>query len=515
MQIFKRFCAIFISAMLFLSLAVPVLAAAPTGTITMKNTEGKIKTESSYAAYKVVAWNMSKIGNDVLYTDMVLTAAYRNALITTIGAPLTASSTDAEILTALSGVKDAAKMAALGVALSEVTRPADATAAAGVFSGLPYGYYLIIETENKANDGTVLSKPILVSLPDEKMGSADLSVTVKTSKADIEKKIMRGEEPVKAAEVPMGGLVDFKLSATIPTYAANAKDIVYYVTDTLSKGLTLKDEGLSVTTAAGTLLTKDVDYTVTRSTNTAGETTMKLNFVYNNIKTAGTLTIRYQATVNEKAAIGSAGNPNSVTLTYSNNPGGGTSYTTPKKQTLVFNTGLRLTKVDSNNASLAGATFGIYSDAKCEVPVGFYTYKIVTDETGTHVSTELMPGTEGKIVTVSDGIAYFAGLVAGDYYIKELTAPAGYDLLKEVIHVTIGVTLPQEITLGTETAQWTISGNQFTENSGVFDAKIVNTKGFQLPGTGGMGTTIFVVVGSSLLLLACGLSFFYFKKNRA
>ncbi|MEG1924892.1 MAG: SpaH/EbpB family LPXTG-anchored major pilin [Ruthenibacterium sp.] len=518
MKRFKRLSAIILAAALLFSLAIPSLAADPVGMITMKDPAGNVKIDSTYKAYRVVAWNMSKLGSDVVYTDMALTAAYKSTLINTLGGTLTAASTDAEVLDALSNVKDHLKMATLAVELSKVPGQTPYTAAAGVFTGLPYGYYLVMETENKANDGTVLSKPILVSVPSKTDGAVNVSVTVKTSTANVEKDIVLGEGPmtktVKSAEKKIGDTVNFKLSATIPTYAANAENITYYITDTLSKGLTLDLSSVVVTGADGAVIPAASHYKASE-TVTAADTVLKIDFEYAAIKDAGPLTIAYRATLNEKASIGSIGNPNSVTLTYSNNPGvGGNTYTTPKKHTLVFTTGIQLTKVDEHGAPLAGATFGIFSDAACSNPIGFYTYKITTDAQGTHITTELEKNTTGQITTGDDGIASFTGLIAGEYFIKEITAPAGYNLLKAPISVTIGVTLPSAIITGNETAAWTVSGENFTESSGTFKSNVINTKGFQLPGTGGMGTTLFILGGGSLLILACGLLFLYRKKNR-
>ncbi|MEG2595835.1 MAG: SpaH/EbpB family LPXTG-anchored major pilin [Ruthenibacterium sp.] len=513
MQKFKRISAIITTAFLLLSLAVPAAAAPLTGTVTMKDTAGATKTSSVYEAHRVVTWNASKVGSEVLYTDMALNFLYKQAIVDTLGAPLTAGSADAEVLKALSAVTDAAKMEALGVALSEVTHTADATATAGVFTALPYGYYLIRETENNANDGTVLSKPILVSVPDKDTGAADVSVTVKTSKANVTKDILRGEgasvTTAKSADVKIGDTVKFQLTASVPTYAANATGIQYFLTDTLSAGLTL-DQNSVVVMADGKLLTA-ADYTVT----VTGGNVLKIDFTYANIKNAKLLTATYSAVLNEKATLGATGNPNSVTLTYTNNPGTGTSYTTPEQHTVVYTTAINLTKVGGEKEKLAGAEFEIYSDAACTTPVKFYSYKVVTDATGTHVTTELEKNIAGKIITDKDGVASFVGLIAGDYYIKETKAPAGYDLLKQVIPVKISVQLPTSITTGKEQATWKVIGDQFIENNGVFAGEIVNTKGFRLPGTGGMGTTIFVICGVSLLVLAGGLFFVYSRKNRA
>ncbi|MEG1886841.1 MAG: SpaH/EbpB family LPXTG-anchored major pilin, partial [Oscillospiraceae bacterium] len=425
---------------------------------------------------------------------------------------------DEDVLKKLANMDEkmhAAELADLAVALSNVVRPADYTTANGVMGNLPYGYYLVIETENKANDGSVRSKPILVSVPDRISGLPDVSVTVKTSSATVEKDIVLGSKTAKTAEKKIGDFVDFKLTAEVPTYTANATGITYFLKDTLSKGLDFDDKTLSVSTSQGTVIATN-NYTVSINPVETG-TELKINFVYNNIKDAGSLIITYSAKLNEKAIIGSSGNQNSVTLTYSNNPSTESTYTTPPKRTIVYTTGIKLTKLDSKNSNkLAGATFGIFSDAACKNSVGFYTYVMTTDETGTHITPTLIQSdASGMVVTGDDGIAYFTGLIAGDYYIKEIKAPVGYDLLKEIIHLTISVKLPDSVVQGNETAIWTSDNSQFTNIDGVFHMNVINNKGFQLPGTGGMGTTIFTLGGIGLVVLSGVLFFVYYKKKHA
>ncbi|MEG0793113.1 MAG: SpaH/EbpB family LPXTG-anchored major pilin [Lachnospiraceae bacterium] len=517
MQLLKNFSAFLITTLLLISLTAPALAAEPVGTITMKNSAGAIKTDSTYEAYRIVGWNASTVEGNVLYTDMALTPAYKEAIILALGNPLTVTSTDQEVLKALSTVKDSSKLAGLAVALSEVKGQLPLNATAGIFRNLSYGYYLVMETKNNANDGTVLSKPILVSLPDKTTNSPDVSVMVKTSTANVDKEIVLGNHTVKAAEKKIGDTVDFKLTATIPTYATNATGITYCLTDTLSKGLTLNDKSIVVKDSKGAIIADKNNYTVGIDRTAANKNTvLTINFTYDNIKTLGPLTVEYSAILNENSVIGSSGNPNSVNLTYTNNPGAGSNYTTTEKHTLIYTTGLELLKVGSNSQKLAGAEFGIYSNKECSIPVGFYTYELVTDGNGTHVTTKLIDGKGLKIVTGDDGIAYFTGLIAGKYYIKEIKAPIGYDLLKTPICVTIGVTLPQTIENGREQAAWTIVADygSFDNRGGIFYGNVVNTKGFQLPGSGGSGTILFTVGGLSLLTLAGALYFLYHKKKR-
>ncbi|MEG2455530.1 MAG: SpaH/EbpB family LPXTG-anchored major pilin [Oscillospiraceae bacterium] len=522
MKTFKRFGAIFIAALLLLTLSLPALAVTvppPPGSITMQDEHGKTKTESAYVAHKIVTWSATVSG---VYNDMVLNGTYRPALIKELGAPLTETSTDGEILKALAAVTDTAKVAKLAVALSQVI-DAGTPAVAGVFSNLSYGYYLVIETSNGATDGTVRSKPILVSVPDHN-GTAAVVVTVKTSKADVDKHIVGVNNgavtPTKTAQLNIGDVVDFKLTATVPTYAGDVKDsdVVYVVEDTLSKGLKFnyKSDGPNfiVKDSTGATLDSVHLYHLRQEATPEGGNRMQLTFVYGRIKDLGQITIEYSATLCAEASVGAVGNPNRVTLQYSNNPGvSGSVHTTPPKHTIVYTTGIKLTKIDGSTPAkpLAGAQFRIYKNAQCEQAVPFYTYNVPTDGS----ERVLVKSETGIVTTGADGIAYFAGLTAGDYYIREIKAPDGYDLLKDPIHIKIGVTLPLDTTLGTEPATWRLEAGEFTVENGIFLSAVKNTLGFHLPGTGGMGTTIFTVAGVSILALAGGLCLLYYKKKRA
>ncbi|MEG1579302.1 MAG: isopeptide-forming domain-containing fimbrial protein, partial [Oscillospiraceae bacterium] len=294
------------------------------GSITMQDEGGKIKADSTYLAHKIVTWKATVAG---VYNDMVLNPVYRPALIKALGAPITDASADGDILKALSALTDTAKIAKLAVALSQVTDPG-IPAVAGVFSGLDYGYYLVIETSNAATDGTVRSKPILVSVPDNK-GSAAVVVTVKTSKADVDKQIVGVNNgavtPTKTAQLNIGDVVDFTLTATVPTYAGDVSDtdVVYVIEDTLSKGLRFrfKSDGPSfiVKDSKGTILDAVHLYHLRQEATPEGGNRMQLTFVYSRIKDLGQITIEYSATLCENASVGAVGNPNRVTLQYSNN----------------------------------------------------------------------------------------------------------------------------------------------------------------------------------------------------
>jgi LPXTG-motif cell wall-anchored protein len=205
--------------------------------------------------------------------------------------------------------------------------------------------------------------------------------------------------------------------------------------------------------------------------------------------------VEYNATLNDKAVLGSEGNPNSVELTYSNNPndtGDGKSKpantgTTPKDTVKVFTYQTIINKVgEDEKTPLAGAEFTL----------------VKKNKDGSTKNVDVVKNAEGTSFT-------FKGLDAGDYVLKETKTPDGYNTVKP-IEFTINAKYdpeaddPQLINLSGDV---TSGVAEFDANKadGSLKADIVNRKGSLLPSTGGMGTTILYVIGSILVLVAAVL----------
>ncbi len=276
--------------------------------------------------------------------------------------------------------------------------------------------------------------------------------------------------------------------------------------------------------------------------------------------------ITYTATLNEKAQLGTVGNKNSVKLTYSTNPnttGNGDPENpdkpgpndpkgeTPDKDTYTYATGIKLTKYDDSDPrqTLTGAKFTITGDRNNFYIVNETIFK--EDAAGTYYLlksgeySETAPTadtlhlydaesvnaakTYSKIETVTketkdttpisaegyvneNGILTFKGLSEGTYTIKEVVAPDGFNILKDDIIITITCTEPTDLTGSTE-CTWAVTkkvGENGTEetliadNDNLFAFDVENKRGSLLPSTGGIGTTIFYVVGG-ILVVAAGI----------
>ena len=398
------------------------------------------------------------------------------------------------------------------------------------------GYYLIVQSV--ASNKNAYSM-ILVSTADSTEGG--LTVSLKRNVPTLEKKVKDINDSnvddattngdwQDSADYDLKDKVPFQLTGTMPQNIAAYSTYKYVFHDSLSKGLTLDTDSIKVYVKNGdteTELAKAAEdasgYTVTTSndstpavnstekTEFTGATNFSVSFA--DLKTAntadnGTITldkdskiiVRYTATVNENAVIGSKGNPNEANLEFSNNPNysGETqpTGTTPNDRVIVFTYEVDINKVDSTNRALEGATFKLEKWVKNETS-GQYEWKQV----GTPIATSKQ--SDGKYTSK------FQRVDDGKYRLTETVAPTGYTPIA-----------PKEFTITAEhsktdnapkltkfelTGLTTDAISQTTANNnvtGIASADIVNTKGTGLPSTGGMGTVLLYVAGIAVFVLA-------------
>ena len=235
------------------------------------------------------------------------------------------------------------------------------------------------------------------------------------------------------------------------------------------------------------------NYTVT-TTDLSDGCTFEVSFAktYLDGLTADTTTVyvKYSATVNAQANIGNTGNPNKSKVSYGET---GHTQTTPGSITTTYTWSFDVLKYangDEKNV-LEGVQFVLLNKDKNKVATivnGKLTgWQIVPDaDAGGNITwpanTTLTTDANGKI-----GIA---GLDADTYYLRETAAPAGYNKLANDVEVKI------------EPTKNTASDGSTTLSLTPVTAKVENKSGTELPSTGGMGTTIFYVIGGILVVVA-------------
>ena len=382
------------------------------------------------------------------------------------------------------------------------------------FAGLDYGYYVVaVPGATLAN--TSGQYATLVSV-----GRANVTADIKGDLPTVDKKVQVGSTGKDVTDAKIGDTLTFTLTSTIPDMSAY-NTYTFNFKDTLSKGLTfgqvefVKVEGVTDPLTVGT------DYTVT--TPTASDNTLAVamkDFKAKQQANAGKkITVTYTATLNENAVVGGHGNTNSATIQYSNNPStDGTGESEPSK-VRVFTYGFTVDKYTGDQYTdaatrLAGAKFTLAP--KNGEPMSFVQ---VNAGSGTakaeyRVANAGETGATTTIITPANGKVEFRGLKNGEYTLTETEAPAGYNKLASAIGVKVnGQNDGTDTTHATVTITYNNDNNgsnyDQTASNGVIPVR--NKSGVILPGTGGMGTIAFTVIG--VLVIALGVAWTLKRKN--
>lgn len=381
--------------------------------------------------------------------------------------------------------------------------------------GLTAGYYFVKDT------GTIGEGEIATKFLVKVVGKAN--VTVKDQAPEFEKKIVNGSAD-KGTSVNVGDTVTFQLTAKVPDMAS-FDDYTFTIHDTLSKGLTFNKNSVMVTVndtqIVNTAVTND-KYTLTYPTEGGSKDTFTIAFTKTQLKDmvkhtgdtgektdfGATIVVEYNATLNKNALTTDKEN-NTAYLEFTNDPGSESTGTekTPDAPVYVYDFDLTVDKfdgtknetADANSKRLKDATFILYTvkDGKNLYYVQDKMTKAVTwDENETKAT---------PFTTDENGKTTFQGIAAGTYYLHETQAPAGYNSLKKDVEVEITATYKENGELESSSATSDRNGQYIQVKS------IANKAGAVLPSTGGIGTTIFYVLGS---ILALGAAVLLIAKKR-
>ena len=386
------------------------------------------------------------------------------------------------------------------------------------FTGLDYGYYVVAVPGATVAD-TKSQYATLVSVD-----STNVNANIKGSLPTVDKKVQVNGNGADTADAKIGDTLTFTLTSTIPdmsaydTYTFNFKD-------TLSKGLTYGDITSVTVEGVDAPLVKDTDYTVTTTPAAAGNTLLTVgmtDFKNKQQTNAGKkITVTYTATLNENAVVGGAGNVNSATIQYSNDPSStGTGESEPDK-VRVFTYGFTVDKYTGDNYNdaatrLAGAEFTLTAkgDTSAIKFVQVNAGSATKDAVYRVAKAGETAGTTTTITTPANGKVVFQGLKNGEYTLTETKAPAGYNKLASAIGVKVNGSND-----GTDTTNATVNITYNNDNNDTtYDQTasngvipVQNKSGAILPGTGGMGTIAFTVIG--VLVIALGVAWTLKRKN--
>lgn len=457
-----------------------VTVTGGTGSITISNAA---KGET-YTIYKLFDATVNADGSSIAYTGTIPESlntyftADENGYISA-----TAAAKDGENMS--EGLKTALK-AWTATATAAATATSDGSALN--FKELAYGYYVVTTTQGDQVISVDSTMPNVTIVDKNSSTPKDLSKTASSN------------------DVSIGDTVTYTVSFKTSNYygaGTEAKEIVSYtIEDTLP-------EFLSNVTVTSIIVDNDGSDTTTndRTTVTGQFVNKKIvidwydeannQFLYDN---GATVTITYTAVVTDKAAIDGNGNTNKVTVTWTTKGGDEPGPDKVETEETIFTYAIALKKVNNKGVALPGAVF--------EFP--FYV-KSTADANGAYIyaGTTAGAGLTNQITTPDSGVIVVKGVKSGSYEITEVTAPAGYNKL------TAPVTVQAVKTSSTSTHTTVYldkDGNVVDVSAKEIEVKVdidtiaatavvvVNKAGTELPSTGGMGTTVFYVLGTVLVL---------------
>lgn len=559
----RKLTAVLLSLVMLLALVVPA-SAAENYSITIHND----KTGHTYEAYQIFAGTVSSDAatdgetegpmlGDITWGSGVDDARYAELL-----AALKADAT----IGALEGMQDAADAAAVAAALdgadaetaaafADVVSDYLAAAPTGqtnnmadgnyIIQGLPAGYYLVKDKDDTL-DGTAdtATDYIVQVLGNVAMEPKDSGIPTVLKKVYDEEFAVNDEEGTygtgynDVADWDIGDRVPFKLIAAVPQNIDSYEEYTFIFHDTLSAGLTLDPESLHVyvteTTNANIneFLPQNEDLYDVSDVDVDGSFTVtipNIKALNSHDHAANFIIVAYDAILNANAEIGLDGNPNSVSLEFSNDPNGDGLGRTAEDTVIVFTYELDGTKVDGKTqAALQNAKFVLLNGAKTEAAMVVdgkvkEWVKVATEAAADDVQMpetyegwlELNQQHNGLILTSAEGGTFkIAGLDDGTYFLREIQAPNGYNLLEEDVQLVITATTANGQDWNSGIATDALTGLTIAVNdgepqpgnteTGIVNVTVENNQGATLPETGGMGTTLFYIIGG-LLVVGAGI----------
>lgn len=409
-----------------------------------------------------------------------------------------------------------------------------------VIDGLPAGYYLVKDQdgsmEGDADTATEYIVQVLGNVTMEPKDSDIPTVEKKVSEEDYRQDDGYGYTYNDVADWDIGDSVPFKLIGSIPDMSAY-DTYEYIFTDTLSNGLTLQEGTINVYIAVNRddevrdyePLTAGVDYTLTLNNTENGGGSFSIAF--DDLKTApymdqenrNYVIVTFDATLNANAEIGLPGNPNDVYLEFSNNPNGDGLGRTTEDTVIVFTYELDGTKVDGTNidTKLEGAEFVLFNGGHTKVAhiengtfVGWVSlpdgYDYRNYEEIPYEAWEELSGTTNVIMTsTAEGVFGVSGLDDGTLHLLEIKAPTGYNLLDHDLEIVIDAAtangqawdgIPANALTALTIAVDGGNAENGNAETGAVALTVRNNQGSTLPETGGIGTTIFYMLGGVLVI---------------
>ena len=491
----KKILSLLLAVTLLFSLGTTAVFAADNGSITVTNaTVGE-----SYAVYKV--FDLTYSGENVAYTypknggnETFLNALtgdespFTLALVgTAYNVFLKDGKTAEDITTFLTAQKDN---------LTQSGDTKEATSDTVTFTGLSYGYYYI--TSTLGGTVTIDSTTPHVDVVDKNQGPTWDNGDGNPGKVIID----ANGNKVSESTANYGDTVNFSVAINATAYVGDKEVTYYYITDTLEAGF---DAAKDIEVYVNDEKLDSTKYTLAENGNTFQVT---IPYSAADYGANSKIEVRYSATVLNSALLAGVGNKNAANFTYdTKTPGTTTPDPAPNptypdntvKTTSTYVYALGIVKVDPQGNVLAGAEFSV-KDANGDAVYatgdnGVYEYCDSSAE-----------GAVKQFTTDNNGVLVIKGVAAGKYSLTEEVAPAGYNVLKDAkdIEAVLKASYSSTITTyidadGNVTDTVTADTKTYDAGANVVGLVVVNQSGTELPSTGGIGTTIFYVLGGLLV----------------
>lgn len=480
----KKLMAALLAVAMVCAMAIPAFAAGGAGATTG---EGKITIDNAvightYKIYRILNLQYNETAKSFRYEKNNKWGAFVDEQSDKLAVDANGVVTWKE---GVSAEKDGAPIKALAIAAGQYVKDQGTAFAADdskvaasstvIFDNLPLGWYLVVSdlTSDAICSIDTTAKQVTIK---EKNGVPTVTKEVEYASGSWG----------QGNDGNVGDTVNFQTTINV----TDGDPTNYVLHDQMSKGLTFKENSIAVK-VNDTLIT---NYTV-EYTNT-DKCTFEISFPNGTLHTNDTVVVTYSATINNDAVVGTTGNENETWLKYGDN--GETTHGKTKTYTWSFNIFKYFTDSNNDMQYLADVEFVLYrknADDKAEYAKFDSNNKLTGWTEAENEATKLKTNATSTVAV--------EGLDAGTYFLKEITTPGGFNGLTSDVEVKITSSC-NILTGATYAVEYKMVNEEgFTDTDE--QEKVVpieNKRGTTLPGTGGIGTTIFYVVGGGLMVAA-------------